>query len=154
MELKNTIANFQFIANRISSFTLETKDVDLKGEKIKANYDIDYNITEIKEDEKLFIGKLEYTVVIKAKVKNKILFKIQLAMEGIFSGGKNKLSEEDFKNMIELNGIATLSHLSRAYILSATSLAGINPPVKLPMINIHLLRKMKNRKENDEKQLE
>jgi preprotein translocase subunit SecB len=150
MDLKNTVANFQFIANRISNFTLETKDMDIKGEKAKVNYDIDYNIIEIKEDEKLFIGKLEYIVVIKAKVKNKILFKIQLTMEGIFAGGKNKLSEEDFRNMIELNGIATLSHLSRAYIISATSLAGINPPVKVPMVNIHVLREMKKKKEKDE----
>ena len=148
MDLKNSIADFQFIANRVSNFALETKDVDQKGEKVKVNYDIDYNIVEVKEDEKLFVGKLEYIVVIKAKVKNKILFKIQLTMEGIFAGIKNKLSQEDFKNMMELNGIATLSHLSRAYIISATSLAGINPPVKLPMINVHILREMKKKKEN------
>ena len=86
-----------------------------KGEKV--NYDIDYNIVEVKEDEKLFIGKLEYIVVIKAKVNNKILFNIKLSMEGIFAGAKNKLSQEDFKNMMELNGIATLPHLSRAYII-------------------------------------
>ena len=148
MDLKNSIADFQFIANRVSNFALETKDVDQKGEKVKVNYDIDYNIVEVKEDEKLFIGKLEYIVVIKAKVNNKILFNIKLSMEGIFAGAKNKLSQEDFKNMMELNGIATLSHLSRAYIISATSLAGINPPVKLPMINVHILREMKKKKEN------
>ena len=148
MDLKNSIADFQFIANRVSNFALETKDVDQKGEKVKVNYDIDYNIVEVKEDEKLFVGKLEYIVVIKAKVKNKILFNIKLNMEGIFAGIKNKLSQEDFKNMMELNGIATLSHLSRAYIISATSLAGINPPVKLPMINVHILREMKKKKEN------
>jgi len=148
MDLKNSIADFQFIANRVSNFALETKDVDQKGEKVKVNYDIDYNIVEVKEDEKLFVGKLEYIVVIKAKAKNKILFNIKLNMEGIFAGIKNKLSQEDFKNMMELNGIATLSHLSRAYIISATSLAGINPPVKLPMINVHILREMKKKKEN------
>ena len=37
MDLKNSIADFQFIANRVSNFALETKDVDQKGEKVKAN---------------------------------------------------------------------------------------------------------------------
>ena len=124
MDLKNSIADFQFIANRVSNFALETKDVDQKGEKVKVNYDIDYNIVEVKEDEKLFVGKLEYIVVIKAKAKNKILFNIKLNMEGIFAGIKNKLSQEDFKNMMELNGIATLSHLSRAYIIEHKGTSG------------------------------
>lgn len=147
MNLKNILADFQFIANRVSNFTIETKDIDTKGERVKTNFDIDYNIKELKEDERLFISKLEYIVVIKAKVKNRILFRIKLIMEGIFAGNKNKLSEEEFKNMVELNGIATLSHLSRSYIISATSLAGINPPVKVPMVNVYILREMK--KKND-----
>ena len=30
MDLKNSIADFQFIANRVSNFALETRDVDQK----------------------------------------------------------------------------------------------------------------------------
>jgi hypothetical protein len=49
--------------------------------------------------------------------------------------------------MLELNGLTTLSQLSRAYILSVTALSGITPPVKLPMINIFKLRQQKKEKE-------
>lgn len=49
--------------------------------------------------------------------------------------------------MLELNGVVTLSQLARAYVLSVTSLSGINPPVKLPMINVLALRDKKKNKE-------
>ena len=73
--------------------------------------------------------------------------KIDLTMEGAFIGNIQKLKKEDFANMLELNGLTTLSQLSRAYILSVTALSGITPPVKLPMINIFKLRQQKKKKE-------
>ena len=47
--------------------------------------------------------------------------------------------------MLELNGVATLSQLCRAYILSISALSGISPTIKLPMINVLSLRKKKNK---------
>ena len=151
MDIKNAIADFQFIANRVSKFSYEIADIDVKDEKAKVNYNIDYNILSINEDENNFVGKLEYITDIRANVNEETFFIIQLIMEGVFIGNKKKLSETDFKNRMELNGIATLSHLSRSYIIAATSLAGMNPPVKTPMANIHLLMAMKKNKEDNKK---
>ena len=61
-----------------------------------------------------YIGYIEFITVIKAKVKNSILFKINLTMEGVFVGNTQKLKQEDFLDMLELNGLTTLSQLSRA----------------------------------------
>ncbi|TCW34436.1 hypothetical protein EDC21_11826 [Thermohydrogenium kirishiense] len=44
-----------------------------------------------------------------------------------------------------------LSILSRAYILTVTFLSGINPPVKLPMINIFKLIQQKKDNEVNKK---
>jgi hypothetical protein len=66
-------------------------------------------------------------------------------MEGIFVGNPQKLNIEQFKEMLELNGVATLSQLCRAYILSISALSGISPAIKLPMINVLSLRKKKNK---------
>ncbi|MBP2072856.1 hypothetical protein [Thermoanaerobacterium butyriciformans] len=41
--------------------------------------------------------------------------------------------------------------LSRAYILTVTSLSGINPPVKLPIINIFKLIQQKKDNEVNKK---
>ncbi|MCD5410423.1 MAG: hypothetical protein LRZ93_02045 [Clostridiales bacterium] len=54
-----------------------------------------------------------------------------------------KLDEEQFISFLELNGVATLSHLNRAYITAVSSLTGLNPPISLPMININSLRRFK-----------
>jgi hypothetical protein len=61
------------------------------------------------------------------------------------------LKQEDFLGTIELNGLTTLSQLSRTYILTVTSLSGINPPVKLPMVNIFKLIQQKKDNETNKK---
>lgn len=147
MDLKHAIADFQLIANRVSKFCLVTNDLSSESGKVKVNYDMDYNILDIEQKENSLAGKLEYMVDIKAEIQSQIFFEIQLVMEGIFIGDKNKLNQEEFLNRMELNGVASLSHLSRSYIISATSLAGMNPPIKIPMTNIHLLMEMKKNKE-------
>ena len=50
--------------------------------------------------------------------------------------------------MLGVNGTATLSQISRAYIISVTSLSGM-PPINLPMVNIYAMKKYKdNSKDN------
>ncbi|MBZ4647739.1 MAG: hypothetical protein JG777_3228 [Clostridia bacterium] len=149
MDSKKVFADFQFASNRVSKFLLETKSLDTRGYTVNASYDVDYNILEIIEEEDRYIGLVEFSTVIKAKIKNSILYKINLCMEGIFLGNPKKLDAEQFSKMLELNGVATLSQLCRSYIISTSSLSGLNPPVKLPMINIHALREYKHsQKEN------
>ena len=75
------------------------------------------------------------------------MFKIELVMEGAFGIESSLLTEDKFLEMLEVNGLITLSQISRAYILSVTSQAGI-PPVRVPMINILKLQEMKKQKEN------
>lgn len=142
---KEILADFQFTGNRVSSFSVETKDIKTKGTKANISFDFDYNTKAFEESEDRYIGELEFVVLVKAKVKNSILFKIDLKMDGLFLGNPKKLSKDNFINMLELNGVVTLSHLARAYVLSVTSLSGINPPVKLPMINVVALREKKKR---------
>lgn len=140
---KNIIADLQFIASKVSKFSLDTKEIDVKPAKANVSFDYDYNIIKIEELNDKYVGLIEFTVQVKAKVKNAVLFKINLIMEGAFAQNRNTLSMEDFKDMLKVNGITMLSQLSRAYIISVSSLSGINPPVKLPMINVYSLIKKK-----------
>lgn len=145
------LADFQFVANRVSEFKIETRDIRTNEFKVHVTYDFDYNIKEVEEFEDKYIGYIEFITVIKAKVKNSMLFKINLTMEGVFVGNAQKLKRDDFLDMLELNGLTTLSQLSRAYILTVTSLSGINPPVKLPMVNIFKLIQQKKDNEANKK---
>lgn len=145
---KEILADFQFSGNRVSSFSIETKDIKVKGIKANISFDFDYAVKAIEELEDRYIGELEFSVLVRTKIKNATLFKIDLKMDGLFFGNRTKLSKEDFNDMLELNGVVTLSQLSRAYVVSVTSLSGINPPVKLPMINVIALREKKKKEKN------
>lgn len=143
IDSKEVLADFQFVASRISHFSLETKDIETKGAKAEVSIEFDYDILKLEEQEEKHIGIVEFTVSIKARVKKSILFKINLKMEGLFIGNPKKLTLENFREMAELNGVATLSQLCRAYILSVSALSGITPPIKFPMINIYSLKNKK-----------
>jgi preprotein translocase subunit SecB len=126
-----------FLGNRVSAFKLSTNTVNIKAQPVKVAFDFDYNLKELKYETGSSFGLIEYIVKVKALVKKKVLFKIDLVMEGAFRS--ETLGEKDFKEMVEVNGLITLSHISRAYIISVTAQSGINPPVRIPMVNINKL---------------
>lgn len=149
MNSKEVLADFQILGSRVSKLILDTRILDEKG-RTDISFDFDYDTDEVEEDGNRLLGVLRFIVQIKAKVKNKILFKIELEMEGMFTGNNDRLSREKFMEMLEINGLVNLLHLSRAYLISVTAQSGINPPVRLPMINVLILREEKANLSRDE----
>ncbi|MFO7295232.1 MAG: preprotein translocase subunit SecB [Clostridia bacterium] len=143
IEASKIVASFQMIASRVVKFELETKEVNNGKEKVNIKNSFDYEVVSIEEHEDIYYGVVQFKTDFVAKTGRKTLFKIFIIYEGKFVGNKGVLREEDFKKMLELNGVVALSQFTRSYVLSATALAGINPPVRLPMININQLKKLK-----------
>lgn len=137
------VASFQMIASRVVKFELETKEVNNSKEKVNIKNSFDYEVMKVEEDDKAYYGAVQFKSNFIAKVGKSTLFKISIVYEGKFLGNKNNLKQEDFEKMLELNGVVALSQFTRSYVLSATALAGINPPVRMPMINIHQLKRLK-----------
>jgi preprotein translocase subunit SecB len=150
MNAKSVLADFQFQGNRVSKFALDTRLVKEKG-KTEVTIDFDYKVNEVEMKENKFWATLCLIILVKAKIKKKILFSVELKMEGLFTGDAEKITQEKFVNMLEINGLVTLLHLSRAYLLSVTSQSGIQPPVKIPMINVLKLREEKARQRQEKK---
>jgi len=142
MKDKDIMADFQFLGHRVSKLVLDTRLVEEKGPS-NVSFDFDYEVMDLLEEDNRFLGIIQLIVQVKAKIKNKVLFKIDLKMEGAFAGNAEKLSHQKFTDMLEMNGLITLLHISRAYLLSVTAQSGINPPVKLPMVNVLKLREKK-----------
>jgi len=151
MREDQVLADFQFLGNRVSSLVLNTKLVDASGQRANTSFDFDYNINSLDESDDQYLGIIEFIVKVKAVVGKKQLFKIELVMEGAFSGNASKMPKDRFKDMLELNGLVTLLQISRSYILSVTSQSGIYPPVKIPMINVMKLREEKARAAEENK---
>jgi preprotein translocase subunit SecB len=123
---------------------LETRRINARGQA-ELFIDFDYKIGEIEEENNCFRGSLTFLVQAKAKVKNRILYKIDLEIEGTFAGSIEKLSQEKFIQMLEMNGLITLLHISRAYLISVTAQSGIQPPLRIPMVNVLKMRENKNK---------
>ena len=141
MKSSEVVSELVFLGNRVITFNLSTNMVDIKAQPVNISFDFDYDIKELKHEAGNSFGLLDYIVKVRASVKRKVLFKIDLVMEGAFRS--ETLSKKDFKSMVEVNGLITLSHISRAYIVSATAQSGINPPIMLPMVNVHKMMEAK-----------
>ena len=150
MNVKSVLADFQFLGNRVSKLVLDTRLIEEKG-RAEVTIDVDYKVNEIEVKESKFSDTLSLIIQVKAKIKNRILFRVELEMEGLFAGDAEKITQEKFMNMLEMNGLVTLLHISRAYLLSVTAQSGIQPPVKLPMINVLKLRENKARQIQEER---
>ncbi|MCR4442714.1 MAG: protein-export chaperone SecB [Peptococcaceae bacterium] len=135
MNTKEISADFQFLGNRVCKFKLETFPINVR-EKAEVNFEIDYKIGDISEENNTLIGRIVLKEQIKATVKKKTLYKCQVEVEGVFAGNPEVLNREKFKKMVELNGLVTLFHILRAYLIGVSAQSGINPPIKTPMINV------------------
>ncbi|MDD2235261.1 MAG: preprotein translocase subunit SecB [Desulfitobacteriaceae bacterium] len=153
MNSNEVLADFQILGSRVSKLLLDTRIIDEKG-RADVSFDFDYEMGDVEEEGNRFQGILKFIVQVKAKVKNKILFKIELEMEGAFAGNTEKLSRKKFTEMLEINGLITLLHISRAYLISVTAQSGIRPSVQIPMVNVLKLRKKKAELSSNDNQSE
>lgn len=136
------MADFQFLNNIVIEFSMQNNLVNTKKKPIRIEFDMDYEVINCNEEEQGFYGAIDFILDLTGNIEESELFKIHLKMRGNFIGSKKKLSASKFREMLEINGIATLSQISRAYLTSVTSLSGI-PPINLPMINVYAMKKYK-----------
>ncbi|NLM59246.1 MAG: preprotein translocase subunit SecB, partial [Clostridium sp.] len=59
---KEINADFQFLGNRVSSFSLETKIVDTKGKRVSPVFEYDYSITECGKTNDKYFGVVQLKI--------------------------------------------------------------------------------------------
>lgn len=131
--MKTVIANFQILDNYINDFSLNIFEKINNDEDLGINVTLGYRTVNIKEKD--LIGQIELKYDIDITKNDKKVAKISMTMSGLFKT-EEKTDKETFEEMLKINGATTLSHLCRAYIYSATGLAGM-PNITLPLINFY-----------------
>jgi preprotein translocase subunit SecB len=144
MKSNDVLSELIFLGSRVVVFNLITNMVSIRNQPVNVSFDFDYKIKDVEREENRSLCLIDYSVKVKATIKKKVLFKIELVTEGAFRS--DTLADDKFKELVEVNGLITLSHISRAYIQSVTAQSGINPPVRVPMININTLIEKKEKK--------
>lgn len=128
-------AQFQMLDNYISKFSLDVFRKISPSEEFEINANIGFRIINIEKKETENFGQIELNYNIDMKIAETNVAKISIIINGLFNGDVS-IDIKDFEQMLKINGATTLSHLSRAYINSTTSLSGM-PPIIMPLINFN-----------------
>lgn len=129
--MENIKAKFQLLDNYVKEYSIELKRKIQNTEEIEINGKIGFGILNVTKKENL-IGEIELTNEIDLIINEDTVGKINIVMGALFEGTLE--IEEQFEEMLKLNGATTLSNLMRAYVASNTALSGM-PTIILPLIN-------------------
>ncbi len=129
----NAIANLQMLDSYVKELSINLQNRIEQGIELNIDTNVGFAINNITKEKEDYKGQIEMFYDIDLKSNENDLGKIHILMQAIFSG-KKELSQEEFTQMLKLNGATTISHLIRAYIHTNTSLSNM-PIIDTPMIN-------------------
>ena len=138
-------AKFQIIGTRIVKLDIENDFVmvNLQDENILKEIDVSYEVSAISpvEDEpECLTGNIMMYIHLRISDKeSQMCLKVTLVMEGCFVLAD--LDEVRMKEMLAVNGTASMYSIARGIVSSVTSQVCMNGTVLLPMINVFQLKK-------------
>lgn len=134
MKSKMVQAQFQLQDSFVKEFSLKTLKKTESKETLDITGQLGFRILNIKEEKNNYIGQIELINDIKVCDKNgEETLIIHISMCGLFVGNK-EYDMKKFEELLKINGATALSHLIRAYVYSATGLAGVTQ-ITTPMVN-------------------
>ncbi len=143
MDIQNCISDFQLIGTKTNSITLKNTFLQLPPlERLKLQYEVEYEIIDLQKDDSAWIGILNLSVKASARENKSNKLSIALSVEGGFAA-PIETSEDEMKELLSLNGCATLYSIVRAQIVSITSQSLSGGQLILPMTNFFKLKKAK-----------
>lgn len=144
------LADFQIIGSSIKTLKIKNDFISLgSGKNFKRKLDISHSITSIGsiENDTMLSG----TIVLNIKVNisaNKNKYNLDMSIEGCFKGPQ-QIGEEQFKKMLQVNGLTSLYSIARGFIQSTTAQTLSIGSVLLPMINVVAYSKDLDNKKSD-----
>ena len=84
----------------------------------------------------------------KLNIEGKKKYSVDLSMQGCFAAPLD-MEEEQFIQMLKLNGISSLYSIARGFIQSTTSQSLVSGSIILPMFNVAAYSRDKDKQESD-----
>lgn len=154
MNIDDTIkSNFQFIGSCILRIDLKNDLLFLpEADELKLVMGAEYEINQIEYTDDRILGTVTLEVKARAKKKKSSQqMSVKIYIQGCFTDSAD-ISETSFREMLGLNGCATLYSIARAQIINLTSQAMNGGQLILPMINFFEMKKIKDKKESEKKE--
>lgn len=134
---KKYFSDFQYIGSRVVSLKIRNDFVGLDLSGMKRTLDISHEVKEISSsgDRESYSGLLHLRIKTTAAIDKK-KYAVDILLEGCFEGASERLSCEDFEEMLCINGLTSLYSVARGILQSVTSQTLMDGAILLPMINV------------------
>lgn len=150
MNIKEVLSDFQFQESRIVKLEIKNDFVNKpKASDLETSIKLGNPSLKVFKKEDILNGILQLAIDITDKQKEDGMgISVSIVLEGLFTYTHD--NEDQFNQMLLINGNTTLYSIARSIILTTTTLALSSGKVVLPMINFVELIKRKS--EEDTKQ--
>ena len=133
MEINVVSPGLKYLGNTVRKLTINNSIVTVsKDDKRSFGLEVKKPKYEIVNDKKSGCIEIEFHVLIEQSVANKC--EIDITLEGAFQG--ENVSEDEFRKLVELNGVAALISIARGKIESITANVFEHGKVTIPFINV------------------
>lgn len=132
----NYFSEFKIIGSTVKSIKIKNDFLSLNNNNdMKRTIDISHLVgnTELIDDGKTFFGTIILNIKVKISQKKK-KYDLDMSIEGCFKA-PIEIGEDTFKDMLEVNGIASLYSIARGFVQSTSSQTLLSGSVLLPLIN-------------------
>lgn len=134
----NNFSPFTFIASRVTHIDFDSSIFIFEEKEFKKSFKISTRTNNLQsKDEKRF-GEVTLEITIdldnQQTDENNKKASIRLTIEGGFSAPES-MPNNQFENMLRVNGAASLYSIARGYLISLTSQSFVRGQVVLPLVN-------------------
>lgn len=134
MELNRIATGIKLVGTTIKEISVENNIVNVQKEA-KRSFGLNINEPSFETIDEGFFAQMAIDFEVEIEQTEDRNFKLELSLEGAFLSEKNT-EEEDFKQLVIINGAAALISIARGKIESITSNIFDSGKVVIPFVNV------------------
>lgn len=145
MIIEDAMAGLTLIDSVVTDMKLSNEMALLVDLEDKGTVDMDYEIGKAELKESCYIGEVSLSVNVYYREGRKKMFNLKLTQLGFFAAYSECYdSIEEFRDALEINGVASLISVVRATISAISSNIFAKGSIKLPLVNVYRLKELKD----------
>ena len=134
MELNRIATGIKLVGTTIKEISVENNIVNVQKEA-KRSFGLNINEPSFETIDEGFFAQMAIDFEVEIEQSEDRNFKLELSLEGAFLSEKDS-EEEDFKQLVIINGAAALISIARGKIESITSNIFDSGKVVIPFVNV------------------
>ena len=134
MELNRIATGIKLVGTTIKEISVENNIVNVQKEA-KRSFGLNINEPSFENIDEGFFAQMAIDFEVEIEQSEDRNFKLELSLEGAFLSEKDT-EEEDFKQLVIINGAAALISIARGKIESITSNIFDSGKVVIPFVNV------------------